>query len=172
MSAAAMRPKVLVAGSGNIFCGDDGFGPEVVRRLTAESVPEGVVVRDYGVGGVHLAYDLLEGYDLVVLVDAVPRGGEPGTLRVIEVDADDLDADDADPTAQLDAHGMDPATVFASLSTLGGEVARTLVVGVEPSDVTEHFGLSVEVDAAVPAAVAMVRELVTETVAPPDTGVG
>jgi hydrogenase maturation protease len=139
--------RILVAGIGNIFLGDDGFGPEVVRRATA-SVRDGVRIEDYGIRGMHLAYDLLDDWDALVLIDAVPSTGHPGTLRVFEADHGTLPA-----TAGLDAHSMDPAAVFASLRALGGNPPRTVVVGCEAADVGEGMGLSDPVSAAVGPAV-------------------
>lgn len=147
--------RVLVAGVGNIFLTDDGFGVEVVRRLAAAELPPGVRVHDYGIGGIHLAYDLLDGYETLVLVDALPHGEEPGTVFVLEVGPDDLGE------GSLDAHDMDPATVFAALDRLGGTLPRTLVVGCEPSETGEGLGLSDPVSRAVDVAVAAVRDLVT-----------
>lgn len=146
-------PRVLIAGVGNIFLGDDGFGSEVARRLAAEPWPDGIRVTDYGIGGIHLAYDLLDPHDLLILIDTTSRGGEPGSVYVIEVD----------PTAAdrgLDAHSMDPAAVFASVETLGGTVPRTLLVGCEPLHVDEAMGLSPAVARAVDLATDEVHDLV------------
>ncbi len=149
-----MTARVLVAGIGNVFLGDDGFGVEVVGRIDRESLPDGVDVADYGIRGVHLAYDLLAGhYDTVVLVDAVPLDDPPGTVAVLEVD----------PTgggAPMDAHGMHPAAVLTLLHDLGGAVDRVLVVGCRPVSVEERMGLSEPVAAAVDEAVLLVTELV------------
>lgn len=145
--------RVLVAGVGNIFFGDDGFGSEVARRLTRQPLPAHARVVDYGIGGIHLAYDLLDGYDELVLIDAVARGGQPGTVVLLEVD------DAAATGTQIDAHGMDPHTVLASVRALGGEAPRTLVVGCEPADTREGIGLSDAVDAAADRAVAAVLDL-------------
>jgi hydrogenase maturation protease len=156
-----------VAGIGNLFLGDDGFGPEVVRRLTTRGrLPDGVRVVDYGIRGMHLAYDLLVGYDALVLVDAVPGYGPPGTVTVLEVGVDDLGHGDFDP------HGMNPVAVLASLDRLGGTLPTTYVVGGEPADVTEGIGLSDPVAAAVPTAVDSVYALVERltAAAPADTG--
>ncbi len=148
--------KTLVAGIGNIFNGDDGFGSEVAQRLACRSLPDGVRVEDYGIRGVHLAYELLEGYDLVVLVDALSRGEQPGTLFVLEPD---VDLEDAPP---LDSHQMDPRAVLAMVAKLGGEINRLLLVGCEPADIGEGIGLSPAVMAAVDGAARMVEELVAE----------
>jgi len=152
--------RVLVAGVGNIFLGDDGFGPEVARQLAGQPLPEHVRVIDYGIRGMHLAYDLLDGYDALVIVDALPGGKQPGELTVLEVGPDDLG------DGEFDAHGMDPVAVLANLESLGGQLPYTLVVGVQPADVAEHIGLSPTVQAAVPAAVSTVRRLVADLPAP------
>ncbi|MFJ2512647.1 hydrogenase maturation protease [Streptomyces griseoviridis] len=153
---------VLVAGIGNIFLGDDGFGPEVVRGLGAgagEPLPAGVRVVDYGIRGMHLAYDLLTGYDALVLVDAYAGGGPPGELTVLKVGPGDLG------TGEFDAHGMNPVAVLANLTKLGGTLPLTHLVGCTPADVDEGIGLSEAVAAAVPSAVAEVRALLARLTA-------
>jgi hydrogenase maturation protease len=154
--------RVLVAGVGNIFFSDDAFGVEVARRLAEEELPEGVEVGDYGIRGVHLAYQLLDGYDTAILVDATPRGGEPGTVYVIEPDLEAGGDESLAAAGIADAHGMDPASVLAYLKSLGGEVGRVLVVGCEPADTGEGIGLSEPVAAAVDEAMRVVVELVAE----------
>jgi hydrogenase maturation protease len=127
---------------GNVFLGDDGFGVEVARRLASETLPGWVRVGDFGIRGVHLAYELLEGYEAAILVDASPRGEAPGTVYVIEPD---LDGEPA-PAVQdgsgvlVDAHGMEPDAVFALLKALGGEIPKLVVVGCEPAEVSERMG--------------------------------
>jgi len=123
--------RVLVAGIGNIFLGDDGFGVEVVRRLASRPLPEGVEVKDFGIRGMDLAYALQDDYGLVVLVDATPRGGEPGTVYLIEPEIED------DGEATLDTHGMDPVKVIKLSRALGALPVRTLVVGCEPQMVPD-----------------------------------
>jgi hydrogenase maturation protease len=159
--------RMLVAGIGNIFCSDDGFGVEVVRQLAGRSRPDGVEVTDYGIRGVHLAYRLLEGYDVLVLIDAAPRGHTPGTVTLVEVDQSGLASAGAAAVASgasplVDAHGMDPATVLAHLAALGGRVATVLVVACEPETIEEGIGLSATVQAAVPEAVALVERVMRE----------
>jgi hydrogenase maturation protease len=150
---------VLLAGIGNLFCSDDGFGPEVVRRLVAsESLPSQVRAVDYGIRGMHLAYDLLEGYEALVIVDAVPGDGNPGEVSVLEVGEDDLGTGDFDP------HGMAPVAVLASLTSLGGQLPLTYVVGCRPADTGEGIGLSAPVEEAVPVAMEAVRALLRERV--------
>lgn len=154
--------NVLVAGIGNLFLGDDGFGPEVVRRLAGEPARAGVRVVDYGIRGMHLAYDLLDGYDLLVLVDALPGAGRPGEVVVLDVRPDDLGP------AEFDAHGMNPVAVLGALSRLGGTLPPTVVVGCRVASVAEGIGLSPPVAAAVPAAVSAVRALLDRV--PTDSG--
>ncbi|WP_371673281.1 hydrogenase maturation protease [Streptomyces sp. NBC_00289] len=158
-------PRTLVAGIGNIFLGDDGFGVETVRGLVERQLPEHVEVVDIGVRGVHLAYQLLDGYDTLVLVDATARGRRPGTLYVIEHDSPGTDAADSGPA--LDGHGMTPDTVLALLDTLcagtGGQPPRrTLIVGCEPASLEEGIGLSRPVSEAVPRAVRLIEELLSD----------
>jgi hydrogenase maturation protease len=148
------RARVLVAGIGNIFFADDGFGPEVARRLGEEELPDWVKVEDFGIRSIHLAYELMEGYDELVLIDATPRKeDEPGTVYLIEPDFSELEG------TLLDAHTMNPATVFSMLDNLGGEPPRTVIVGVEPLSDDEDIGLSPPVAAAVDAAVQTVKEV-------------
>lgn len=166
-----MSRRILVAGVGNIFFGDDGFGVRVAGRMAAEPMPDGVRVVDFGIRGVHLAYELLNGYDAVVLVDAVPRRGEPGTLHVIEAD---LDADEPPDPGQgspvMDAHGMTPDAVLSLLRTLGGSVDHAFVVGCEPTDCSERMELSAPVEESIDEAAALVRGLVSELIGASDRG--
>jgi hydrogenase maturation protease len=159
--------KVLVAGIGNLFLGDDGFGPEVVRRLAAEGgLPPAVRVTDYGIRGMHLAYDLLDSYDALVLVDALPGNGTPGDVLVLRITAEDLGDDD------FDAHGMNPAAMLAGLGRLGGTLPETYLIGCQVADVEESIGLSAPVAAAVPEAVAAVREVALRLTAGAPTQTG
>jgi hydrogenase maturation protease len=144
---APPRTRVLVAGIGNVFLADDGFGVEVAALLAREELPAGVEVRDFGIRGLALAYELQEGWDAVVLVDAVPRGGQPGTLYVIEPEIED-------GQMAMDAHGMDPVKVLGLARSLGSLPPRILVVGCEP-EVTmtgEEEDIVMELSAAVRAA--------------------
>jgi hydrogenase maturation protease len=154
--------KILVAGIGNIFLGDDGFGVEVADRLAGRPMPEGVLVADFGIRGVHLAYELLGGYDALVLVDAVPLGEPPGTIAVIEPDLSDLALTDDDLEPALDAHSMSPAVVLRTLVGLGGSVGRVIVIGCQPAVLTEGIGLSEPVTAAIEAALDAVDDVVLE----------
>jgi hydrogenase maturation protease len=149
--------RVLVAGIGNVFRTDDGFGSEAARRLGELPWPDGVRVVDYGIRGLHLAYDLLDGWDVLVLVDAVPDRGAVGSVGVLAVGPDDVG-----PGGPLDAHGMDPATVLAALRRLGGRLpAPTFLVGCQVTDTDDGIGLTPPVERAVGEAVRVVRTLVT-----------
>ena len=162
--------KTLVAGVGNIFLSDDAFGVEVVRAMAGTPVPEGFEVVDFGIRGVHLAYQLLEGYDTLVLIDAAPRGHAPGTVSLLEVDqAQVVDAADAVTEGQsplVDAHGLEPGAILSMLGSLGGQVSRVLVVACEPASVEEGLGLSPAVEAAVPQAVELVQQVMQAGSAP------
>jgi hydrogenase maturation protease len=153
MSRVASR--ILIAGIGNVFFGDDGFGPEVVRRLSTEALPEGVELYDVGIRGMHLAYKLLDGWDLLVAVDTVARGGTPGTGYLIE-------ADTTATSRQPDAHSVDLPWVFAIVRALGGPLGRVLVVGCEPEALCERIGLSAPVAAAVEPAMKRIRQIAEE----------
>jgi hydrogenase maturation protease len=152
--------RILVAGIGNVFLGDDGFGVALAGRLAERRLPAGVEVVDFGIRGMDLAYTMGEGYDAVVLLDAVPRGGAPGTLYVIEPDLDET------PEGVPDAHGMDPVMVLALARSLSeSPLPRTLIVGCEPQtvmtgDEDELVGdLSEPVHAALDDAVAAVERV-------------
>ncbi|MGW0416901.1 hydrogenase maturation protease [Streptomyces collinus] len=164
MSPAAGR--VLVAGVGNIFLGDDAFGPEVIRALDRRPLPPEATVRDFGIRGMDLAYTLLDGCATAVLVDAAPRGHRPGTLTLVE-------ADPPDGTAVPEAHGMDPAKVLALAAQLGDEpLPRVLVLACEPGvlprgDEDIAPGLSAPVREAVDRAVDALHTLVPVLLADP-----
>lgn len=173
-----MSPRVLVAGIGNIFRTDDGFGCAVVARLGglrsgAGADPENLRVVDYGIRGMHLAYDLLEGWDVLVLVDAVPGRDSPGRVEVLQIGPDDIGRGGpaGQPGGQVDAHGMDPATVLANLQALGGQLpARTLLVGCQVADTADGMGLTPQVEAAVDEAVGAVRSLLARELEPSEVG--
>ncbi|OBF05742.1 peptidase M52 [Mycobacterium sp. ACS4054] len=157
-----MTARILVAGIGNIFLGDDGFGSEVIRTAAIAQDDASVRVTDYGISGMHLAYDLLEDWDTLVLIDAVPSRGNPGTLHVFQADHESDSA-----AAGFDGHGMDPAAVFASLRALGGNPPYTVVVGCEAGSVEEGIGLTEPVAKAVPRAARAVEEIVAALQAHP-----
>jgi hydrogenase maturation protease len=169
-----MTVRVLVAGVGNIFLGDDGFGAEVARRLADAGLPDWVQVADYGTSGMHLIYDLADGFDTVILIDAAQRGGEPGTVYLLELDpADSLPASDSTGSAStvspfFDAHGMQPDVVLGMLGVLGGQTHRILLVGCEPASTDYGIGLSERVAAAVDTAVTMVTDLVSASAVRPE----
>jgi hydrogenase maturation protease len=154
--------RVLVAGIGNVFLGDDGWGAALAGRLAAQALPHGVDVADFGIRGMDLAYAMQDGYDAVIFLDATPRGERPGTLYVIEPDIEDIEM-------TIDAHGMDPVKVLALARTLGAEsLPRTLIVGCEPqtrmSAEDEHIlaELSEPVRASLEEATALVEGLLAD----------
>ena len=150
---------ILIAGIGNIFLGDDGFGTEVARRLAGRSLPPQVVVKDFGISGIDLTYALLDSYDLVLLVDACARGGEPGTVYLIEPEADGASA------PPFEAHSMNPMSVLRTVRQMGGARGRILLVGCEPADLGPEegkMGLSDAVEAAIGEAIGMIEKLVAE----------
>jgi hydrogenase maturation protease len=152
-----MPRRVLVAGIGNVFLGDDGFGVEVVGRLSERKLPEGVEVVDFGIRGLDLAYTLHEDYDLVVFVDATQRGGEPGTVYLIEPEIEE------DGAVSLDTHGIDPVKVIRLARALGARPTRTLVIGCEPQVIPggeDYDDMLMELSAPVRAAVGEATELV------------
>jgi hydrogenase maturation protease len=151
-----MTRRTLVAGVGNVFLGDDAFGCAVAGLLADRPHPPGVEVADFGIRGIHLVYELLNGCDLFVLIDAAPRGYEPGTVTVLEVDP-------ADAPAAMDAHSLTPDAIFSMLTAMGGRPGRSLVVACEPADVSAGMGLSDPVKAALPHAVRAVEEILAST---------
>ena len=164
--------NILVAGIGNIFLGDDGFGVEVAQQLVTRQLPEGVRVVDFGIRGFDLAYALLDAPDATILVDAMPRGDPAGTVYVLEPDLETA----SDPTEAPDhgqgafqGHSMTPASVFALVRTLGGSPGNVTVVGCEPQtfgpENEGQMGLSEPVAAAVPEAVAVVERLLAQLLA-------
>jgi hydrogenase maturation protease len=161
-------PRVLVAGIGNVFLGDDGFGVALAGRLARRELPAGVEVVDFGIRGMDLALAMQDDYAAVVLLDATPRGEPPGTLYVIEPE---LPGEDAG----LDAHGMDPVKVLALARAMGGAPPRTLVVGCEPAtrmsaDSEEIVAaLSEPVRGALDEAVRLVESLLAELITKEET---
>jgi hydrogenase maturation protease len=155
------RKRILIAGVGNVFLGDDGFGVEVVKRLAGRELPEGVEVVDFGIRGMDLIYALQDDYEVVVFVDATPRGEEPGAVYLIEPEIEE------DGVVTLDTHGMDPIEVLKFARALGPTPARTLVVGCEPQVVVNGedydemlMELSEPVQAAAEEAVKLVEAIV------------
>ena len=156
-----MTPRILVAGVGNIFRGDDAFGVEVARRLLARPRREGVRITDFGIRGHDLAYAILDGYDGIILVDAANRGGEPGTLYTLE-----LDPARGSDSPMTGGHSIDVPGVFRLVREFGGTFPRMCLVGCEPAELGSEedgaMGLSEPVEAAVERAVAVVEALIAE----------
>jgi hydrogenase maturation protease len=157
--------KILVAGIGNIFRGDDAFGVEVARRLSARDLPEGVFVKDFGNRGFDLAFALLDGYDVTILVDATPQGEAPGTLYTIEPNLENLDGlRGREP--DLETHGMNPVRVLRMAQSMEGSLGRILLVGCEPetlgSEEEGQMGLSATVEGSIQGAADLVESLVAK----------
>jgi hydrogenase maturation protease len=157
------RPKrILVAGIGNAWMRDDGFGGEVAKRLQARELPPEAAVFDFGTGGLDLAYEVMRGYDGLILVDISRQGGDPGTLYVMEPEEEGIEAGIEDGQV-IDPHGMDPQTVLRFVKTLGAWPGRVVVIACEPAQVEQMgFGLSQEVGGAVDAAVDLVARTIDE----------
>jgi hydrogenase maturation protease len=154
--------RILVAGIGNAWLKDDGFGSEVVKRLEARELPEDAAVFDFGTGGLDLAYEVMRGYDALVLIDVSRQGGEPGTLYVMEALKDEVEAGIEDGQV-INPHAMDPQTVLRFLKTLGAWPGKVVIVACEPAQVEEMgMGLSEEVESAVDAAVGVVIDTIEE----------
>jgi hydrogenase maturation protease len=154
--------RILVAGIGNAWLKDDGFGSAVVKRLEARELPEDAAVFDFGTGGLDLAYEVMRGYDALVLIDVSRQGGEPGTLYVMEALKDEVEAGIEDGQV-INPHAMDPQTVLRFLKTLGAWPGKVVIVACEPAQVEEMgMGLSEEVESAVDAAVGVVIDTIEE----------
>lgn len=154
--------RILIAGIGNIFFADDAFGVEVATRLVRRPLPSAVRVGDFGIRGYDLSYALLDGYEFAILIDAVPRGGDPGTLYLIEPECDERSV------GTLDAHALNPVQVLRFARALGGPLPRILLVGCEPMPIDREemqMGLSEAVEGAVDEAVDMVESLVQRLLA-------
>jgi hydrogenase maturation protease len=159
---ASSKKRVIIAGVGNMFLKDDGFGVEVIKRMTEKKFPEGVEIKDFGTGGLKLAYDLMKGYDGLILLDASQRGEKPGTLYVIEPDEKEFQSS-LEQGDLIDPHGGDPVTVLRFVKAFGSWPAKVMIVSCEPSS-TEEFqiGLSEEVNASVDKAIEFVNEIINE----------
>jgi hydrogenase maturation protease len=156
------KPRVLVAGIGNIFLGDDGFGVEVARRLLSRPRPDAVRVVDFGIRGLDLAYALQDGYENTILVDAFPHGQTPGTVSIVEPDLNDLSTSTGD---FVQPHAMHPMNVLRMAAAMNGPLKRVLLVGCEPADLggdEGHMGLSEAVEAALDEAVNRIEVLVNQ----------
>lgn len=160
--------RILIAGIGNIFLGDDGFGVAVAQRLGRRSWPPQVRVADFGIRSLDLAYTLTEPYDAVILIDVCPQGGEPGTLYVLQADAEAPDEPGLQPGATFDAHGMNPMQVLRLATSLGAQLGQVLVVGCEPATFGPEEGameLSASVEAAIEPAIDRITTLVNTLLA-------
>jgi hydrogenase maturation protease len=155
------RKRILVAGMGNIFLKDDGFAAEVIKRLLAEPPRDGIEIRDFGTGGLKLAYDLMRGYDGLILVDASKRGCAPGTLYVIEPEPATLPPD-LTQGGPIDPHWTDTDTVLRFVKSLGAWPTTVRIIGCEPAAADLAMGLSAPVQGAVEEAVKLVKFTIEE----------
>ncbi len=154
--------SILIAGVGNAWLRDDGFGGEVARRLADRPLPHGVQVMDAGTGGLDLAYEVMRGYDALVILDVSKQGGEPGTLYVMEPDEESVPGGIEDGDV-INPHAMDPQTVLRFVKSVGAWPGRVVVIACEPADVEEMgWGLSQPVGDAIERAVDLVVETVAE----------
>jgi hydrogenase maturation protease len=154
--------SILIAGVGNAWLRDDGFGGAVARRLTERELPEGVSVMDAGTGGLDLAYEVMRGYDALVILDVSCQGGTPGTLYVIEPDEESVSGSIEDGDT-INPHSMDPQTVLRFVRSVGAWPGKVVVIACEPSDIEQiGWGLSDDVAGAVDRAVDLVLEMVAE----------
>ena len=156
------QPRILVAGIGNVFKRDDGFGVEVARALSCIDLPDDVAVIDFGIRGIDLAFAITSGYEIVILVDAMQRGGVPGDVCVIQPDAADLRGS---PVA-IQGHNLDPLSVLRWASGLADTLPEVYVIGCEPAEIPDEDdlveGLSPPVQAAVGKAVEMIQNLIVQ----------
>lgn len=159
-------PKILIAGIGNIFLGDDAFGSEVARLLLRQNWPNNIKIIDFGIRALDLTYALLESWDVVILIDAAPRGGAPGTLYLIEPESAEVQATSEPVPGEMlvDAHGMDPVKVLRLVHSMGGKIRRLLLVACEPSAMSEEMEMDISppVKAAIGEAVKMIESLVVK----------
>jgi hydrogenase maturation protease len=160
--APYVKKRVMIAGIGNMFMKDDGFGSAVIKRITNKKFPEGVEVKDFGTGGLKLAYDLMRGYDGLVFLDASARGEKPGTLYVIEPNENDF-SNDLEEGGPIDPHGADPVTVLRFVKSIGAWPGKVFIIACEPASVGDfEIGLSEPVNIAIDKAIEMVDEIVKE----------
>ncbi len=164
---ATQKASILIAGIGNIFLGDDGFGVEVVRRLAARKLPAAVRVADFGIRGFDLAYALQDGYKTTILVDAFPHGQKPGTISVLDPDLNDVGSEEA-PQAGVDTHGMNPLNVLRMAASMGAPLKGIFLLGCEPATLGPdegQMGLSEPVEKAVDEAVDLLDSVINKILA-------
>jgi len=163
VDTSSMAKQVLLAGIGNTWQRDDGFGSEVARRIEARELPPGVSVIDFGTGGLDLAYQVMYGYDALVMIDISRQGGAPGTLYVMEIEEDDVAGGAVEDGDILNPHAMDPETVLRFIKITGGWPGKVVIVACEPQTIEEMgMGLSDVVEEAVDRAVDLVIETAKE----------
>lgn len=168
MAAEIQQPKssakkrVMIAGVGNMFMQDDGFGSAVIQKMLHKKFPEGVEIKDFGTGGLKLAYDLMQGYDALILLDASARGEQPGTLYRIEPDEKDFSTD-LQQGGPIDPHGSDPVTVLRFVRSIGAWPGKVFIIACEPESIDDFaIGLSKAVTDSVDEAIKLTEEIVNE----------
>ncbi len=160
--APAIKKRVMIAGIGNMFMKDDGFGSAVVKRMADKKFPEGVEVKDFGTGGLKLAYDLMRGYDGLIFLDASARGKTPGTLYLIEPSENDFSSD-LEEGGPVDPHGADPVTVLRFVKSTGAWPGKVFIIACEPESIDDfEIGLSEPVNIAIDKAIELVDEIVQD----------
>ena len=166
MANKTMSNKILIAGIGNIFLGDDAFGVEVAQSLQKRPLPEGVQAVDFGIRGFDLAFALMDPWDSVILVDAMARGGDPGNVYAVVPDPESFDPQSSAPRESgVDTHGMHPLNVLRMVRQMGAVPPPTLLVACEPQDLggdEGNMGLTPRVEAAVNVATVMIEELLKD----------
>ena len=157
-----VKKRIMIAGIGNMFMKDDGFGSAVVKRIMDRNYPPGVEVKDFGTSGLKLAYDLMKGYDGLIFVDASARGEKPGTIYVIEPNEKEF-SNDLEQGGPIDPHGADPVTVLRFVKSIGSWPGKVFIVACEP-ETTDDFeiGLSDSVNASIDTAIKLIDDLVNE----------
>lgn len=161
-AAISDKKRVMIAGIGNMFMKDDGFGSAVIKKMLNKNFPPGVEVKDFGTGGLKLAYDLMKGYDALILLDASQRGEKAGTLYVIQPDEKEFSGD-LQEGGPIDPHGADPVMVLRFVKAIGSWPGQVSIVACEPETIEDfEMGLSDKVIASLDKAVELVDEIVNQ----------
>ena len=155
--------KILIAGMGNVLRRDDGYGVEVARRLTQHALPAGVKVIEIGIGGIHLVQELMDGYDMLLVIDALERGSQPGTTHVLQAEVPDLDTwpETERQDFLADMHYTTPSKALILAKALGVLPAKVFIVGCQPADAADMgMGLSDPVERAITTTVRQIENII------------